>query len=87
MDDKTVWMIRIQGYGTFEFEGTEKEAEDMRAHKSRWEGGIGMKWRKDLLRESDRISSEIADLWDDGQGAPKKLFNRLRKARAAEAAP
>lgn len=46
MTDNTIWMIRISGYGTFEFEGTEQEAEEMRANKARWEQGAGIKWRK-----------------------------------------
>lgn len=87
MTDKTIWMIRISGYGTFEFEGTEQEAEEMRANKARWEQGAGIKWRKDLSRESDRISSEIAELWGGGKGVPQKLLHRLKKARALEANP
>lgn len=63
MDDITVWMIRVAGYGTFEFAGTEAEAEEMRAHKACWERGSGMKWRKDLARESDRIGAEIAAMF------------------------
>lgn len=37
------WVISVAGYGSFLFEGSEKEAEEMRAHKSRWERGIGRK--------------------------------------------
>ena len=87
MGDKTIWMIRISGYGTFEFEGTEQEAEARCVHKAQWEQGTGMKWRKDLSRESDRISSEIAGLWDKRKGVTKKLLHRLKKARALEANP
>lgn len=79
MTDKTIWMIRISGYGTFEFEGTEQEAEAQRAHKAQWEQGAGIKWRKDLSRESDRISSEIAGLWAEGKGVTTKLLHRLKK--------
>ncbi len=31
------WVIQVGGYGSFLFEGNEQEAEEMRAHKSRWE--------------------------------------------------
>jgi len=31
------------GYGAFLFSGTDAEAEDMRAHKARWERGPGRK--------------------------------------------
>lgn len=37
------WVISVAGYGTFFFEGSEKEAEEMRAHKARWERGVGRK--------------------------------------------
>ena len=37
------WLIYISGYGTFFFDGTRKEAEEMRAHKANWEGGLGRK--------------------------------------------
>lgn len=78
------WLIRIQGYGTFEFYGTEEEAEEMRRHKSQWEGGVGMKWRKELPLESDRVSAEIAARFDLGQGVPAGLMKRLRRAREKE---
>lgn len=37
------WIIYVSGYGCFFFEGTKRQAEDMRKHKSNWEGGIGRK--------------------------------------------
>ena len=37
------WVISVAGYGSFLFDGSEKEAEEMRAHKARWERGIGRK--------------------------------------------
>lgn len=39
----THWAILVAGYGAFLIEGTEQEAEEMRAHKARWERGIGRK--------------------------------------------
>ncbi len=81
------WKIRVVGYGTFDFLGTEAEAEEMRRHKARWEGGVAVKWRADLSRESDRLQAEIADLWDAGKGAPTRLVNKLAAARKAEARP
>jgi len=39
------WWIQVSGYGSFEFEGSESEAEEMRVHKARWEGGIARKWK------------------------------------------
>ena len=37
------WLITVGGYGSFAFYGTETEAEEMRQHKARWEGGVGRK--------------------------------------------
>jgi hypothetical protein len=39
------WLISVGGYGSFGFYGTEGEAEEMRAHKARWEQGAGKKER------------------------------------------
>ena len=83
MSDK--WMIWVSGYGTFEFEGTETQAEEMRAHKANWERGQGRKWRADLSRESDRLTAEIVALWDRHEGVPQSLMSRLKKAKDAEA--
>jgi len=82
---ETVWKIRVAGYGTFEFTGTEEQAEQMRCHKARWEQGVAMKWRADLSRESDRLANEIAGLFDSGSGAPPELFRRRQEALKAEA--
>lgn len=80
----TNWKIRVAGYGTFDFHGTEAEAEEMRCHKARWEQGVAHKWRADLARQSDRLTAEIAALWDAGKGAPIKLMARRRRALEAE---
>lgn len=81
------WMIRISGYGTFDFKGTEEEAESMRAHKASWERGMGMKWRVGRwAKESDKIAAQIAELFDAGKGAPGKLVEAMRKAKKKEAA-
>jgi hypothetical protein len=38
------WMITVGGgYGSFFFEGIEKEAEEMRRHKANWEHAIARK--------------------------------------------
>jgi hypothetical protein len=77
------WKIRINGYGTFEFIGTETEAEAARARKARHEGASGIKWRSTNQTDEDRIIAQIADLWDRGEGAPATLMRKLRLARAA----
>lgn len=39
------WKIRIgNGYGTFDFRGTEAEAEEMRVSKANWWQARGVKW-------------------------------------------
>lgn len=40
---KEKWLITVAGYGSFEFDGTEQEAENMRSHKARWEKAIATK--------------------------------------------
>jgi hypothetical protein len=79
-------MVRVAGYGTFECEGTESEAEAMRQHKSRWEGGAAMKWRKDGKNLSDRVAAEIAAIFDSGAGVSAALLKKWRKALAMEKA-
>ena len=83
MSDK--WMIWVSGYGTFEFEGTEAQAEEMRTHKANWERGQGRKWRADLSRESDRLTAEIVAAWDRHEGVPQSLMGRLKATKDAEA--
>lgn len=84
MDESTIWKIRIAGYGTFEFTGTEAEADQRRGDKAVYEQGPGMMWRKDLLRDSDRLGAEIATLFDSGKGAPSELVKRRTAAKKAE---
>jgi hypothetical protein len=82
--ERTVWKIRIAGYGTFEFTGTEAEADRRRADKAIYEQGMGMMWRKDLSRESDRLAAEIAAIFDSGKGASCELIKKWTAARRAE---
>lgn len=85
MLEKTDWRIWVNGYGEFDFTGTEQEAEEMRAHKARWEGGIGKKWRADLRNESDRLTQKLVSIWETGEGAPVQLLKKIKKAKLAEA--
>jgi len=81
----TDWKIWVSGYGEFDFYGTEIAAEEMRAHKANWERGQGRKWRKDLARESDKLTAEIVAIWEQGDGVPQSLMSKLKKAKDAEA--
>ena len=42
-DTKKKWLIKVLGYGSFVFNGTEEEAEEMRQHKARWERAVATK--------------------------------------------
>jgi len=75
------WKIWIAGYGTFDFEGTEREAEAMRRHKSQCEHSPGRKWRASLSTDVDRLTAQIVDIWDRGEGVPQSLMSRLHKAK------
>lgn len=44
LNETRKWRIRISGYGTYTFEGTETEAEVERKRKAAWEGGMSAKW-------------------------------------------
>ncbi len=81
---KEKWRIRVAGYGTFDFEGTEAEAEDMRRHKAQWERGIAHKWRTENPTEVDKIVAQMCALWDEGKGVPQRLMNKLNRARSME---
>lgn len=50
------WVINVAHYGAFLFEGTEAQAEEMRAHKANWEQGIGHK-RPASFSDFERPSS------------------------------
>lgn len=51
----TTWVISIAGYGSFFFEGSETEAEEMRTDKARWEQGVGRK----RLADEDEVQTDI----------------------------
>jgi hypothetical protein len=78
------WRIRVAGYGTLDFEGTETEAEDMRRHKARWEGGIAHKWRTENPTEVDKLTAQICSIFDEGKGVPARLMNKLKRAKFNE---
>lgn len=84
VDAETIWVIRIGGYGQFEFVGTEDEAEKLRKSKADWEKAPGQKWRKDLARRSDQVQAAICALWDSGRGVPRSMMQKLHRARCDE---
>jgi len=48
------WIIEVVGYGDFSFFGAEEEAEERRAAKAEWEGGIGRKRLASRANAEDR---------------------------------
>lgn len=51
---RSLWKITVAGYGSFNFEGTEAQAEEMRRHKANWEKSPAAKLRiRDLPPEQD----------------------------------
>jgi len=80
---KEQWKIWVAGYGEFDFEGTEQEAEEMRQHKARWEGGQGRKWRVNNQTEVDKLTAKIVGIWKGGKGVPQSLMSKLHKAKLA----
>lgn len=47
---RTLWIIWVCGYGPFEFDGTEAEAEEMRAHKAVYEHAVAQKFDTGISR-------------------------------------
>lgn len=47
-EEKRFWIITVAGWGSRALYGTEAEAEEWRAHKAQWEGGVGRKRPADL---------------------------------------
>lgn len=84
-DKREAWKIFVAGYGTFDFEGTEAEAEAMRTHKVQWEHGAGWKWRASLERPSDALTARICAAWERREGVPRVWLRRRRSALQKEA--
>jgi len=80
-----VWRIWVSGYGEFEFDGTEAEAENMRRHKGQWERGTAYKWRADLSRPSDRLTAQIVGAFKRGEGVQQSLLKKRKLALQSEA--
>lgn len=71
------WVILVGDYGAFLFTGTEAQAEDMRVHKSRWEGAVGHK-RCASVGDFDRPSHCWNHRGFAGTRAPVKWGSRGR---------
>jgi hypothetical protein len=56
------------GYGEFVFEGTEDQAEEMRAHKARWERAVAQKYRIPELTSWQRQALEVVSGENDEDG-------------------
>lgn len=84
---KEKWKIWVSGYGEFDFEGSEDEAEEMRVHKSNWERGRGEKYRANKSTPLDKVTAEIVALWSSGKGVPQSLMSKRRRLRESAAVP
>lgn len=83
---KHKWRIYVSDYGSFEFEGTDEEADAMRKRKAAWEGGNSLAWRITDQRESDILISQVAERWENGEGVSDNLWNQIWKAQCEEEA-
>lgn len=77
------WRIFVGGYGAFDFEGTEKQAEEMRAHKARWERGVGLMYRVNRQTDYDWFTMKIVERFERGEGVPQAWFAARKKAKDA----
>jgi hypothetical protein len=66
------WTIIVGGYGAFLFDGTEQEAEEMRAHKARWERGIG---RKRLATDEEVAANKPSQCWNHEGFANRHVYS------------
>jgi hypothetical protein len=60
------WLICVGGgYGCLIFDGTEEEAEEMRAHKANWEQAVARKTRASDAEkiEKELDAFEVVDPW------------------------
>lgn len=58
MSKVKTWIITVGGgYGSFEFVGTEEEAEEMRRHKAEWEGSVARKRLKSEIIPDESMTS------------------------------
>lgn len=79
------WYIWVSGYGGFSFTGTEIEAEDMRKHKANWERGSGWKYRTGAwATEADKVTEQIVDEFEQGEGVPQSLMSKRYQLMKAE---
>lgn len=70
------WLISVAGYGEWIYVGTEAEAEEMRAHKANWEGGIGKK-RSMTTQYSDEAEKVFAEPWKERADRVGRLAEEL----------
>ena len=78
------WKIRISRWGTFEFEGTESEAEIARINKAKWENSLSSKWRITNQRESDKIKAIMEESFEKNGSCSSELSRKLRNALKKE---
>ena len=81
-DTRLWWSIDITGYGRFEYYATRKEAEEMREHKSEWEGGRGTK-RKATQAEIEKARAGVKAMVARGYGWDRSSAREIDSIRDA----
>ncbi|QNH21195.1 hypothetical protein HEP73_02107 [Xanthomonas sp. GW] len=92
----TNWVIRVAGYGSFLFVGTEEEAEEMRRHKARWERAVAHKRPADAQEVAEQTPSRCDNhpgwgdrhitqsCWCDDESCYANALERREAATAPE---
>lgn len=80
-DRKDTWNIYIAGYGVFEFVGTEYEAEQARIAKSKWERGIGVKYRLTNPNTLDKLQELKVWFFSTRGSCPAFVFTQINNYR------
>ena len=58
-DERCWWIVKVTGYGTFPGYGTKEEAEEKRAAKAEWEGGVGRMEKADRTNRTHREMIQV----------------------------
>ncbi len=61
-----VWRVDVSGYGAFLWVGTKEQAEDIRSHKARWEGGVSIMRRLRDATEAELLKWNEVGPYDGG---------------------
>lgn len=81
------WKIRISNYGTYDFRGTEAEAEEERKRKARHEGEMSAKYPANPETVVEKLH-ELREWFFAHEGAcPGWVLTQIRKYKKLETSP